>query len=147
MTQRRDFFKELFSHLYVMKEEMAGRRHFQLTDLWKLDETKFQQLKLRVREGVAIQYDEKEIKGIKNEKETFLICARSTDQEKMFQLMQHRLTMGEIAERLALEDEPETETRFQDVREFMLSLVKASICIPANDVYYEPENKQTEEKL
>lgn len=144
MTQRRDFFKELFSHLYVMKEEMAGRRHFQLTDLWKLDEAKFKQLKLRVREGVAIQYDEQEIRSVKNEKETFLICVRGTDQEKMFHLMQQRLTMGEIAERFAVESEPETETRFQDVREFMLSLVKESICVPANDVYYEPGKENVE---
>ena len=147
MTQRRDFFKELFSHLYVMKEEMAGRRHFQLTDLWKLDETKFKQLKLRVREDIAIQYGEQEIRGVKKDNETCLICAKGTDQEKMFQLMQQRLTMGEIAERLAPEGEPETETRFQDVRQFMLSLIKSSICIPANDVYYEPGNDKAEEKV
>ncbi|MCU0645510.1 MAG: hypothetical protein MUC94_14795 [bacterium] len=140
MTQRRDFFKELFSHLYVMKEEIAGRRHFQLTDLWKLDETKFKQLKLRLREGVAIQYGEQEIKGIKKDNESFLICSRNTTHEKMFHWMQQRLTMGEIAERLAAESEPQTDPQFQGVREFMLSLVKASICIPANDVYYEPEN-------
>ncbi|MCI0494118.1 hypothetical protein L0Z72_03855 [candidate division KSB1 bacterium] len=140
MTQRRDFFKELFSHLYVMKEEMAGRRHFQLTDLWKLDETKFRRLKLRVREGVAIQSDEQEIRSVKKDNEIFFICAKGTDQEKMFHLMQQRLTMGEIAESLTPEGESETETRFPEVREFMLSLVKASICVPANDVYYEPEN-------
>lgn len=147
MTQRRDFFKELLSHLYVMKEEMSGRRHFQLTDLWKLDETKFKQLKLRVRQGVAINYDENEIRTKKKDNETFLICARGTDQETMFHLMQERLTMGEIAERLLQESAPETESRFQEVRQFMLSLVKASICVPANDVYYEPDINQTEGKV
>jgi hypothetical protein len=147
MTQRRDFFKELFSHLYVMKEEIAGHRHFQLTDLWKLDKTKFKQLKFRVREGVAIQYDDQEIRSVKNDNETFLICAKGTDHEKMFQLMQQRLTVGEIAEHLALEAELEAETRFHDVREFILSLVKVSICIPANDVYYEPENSKMEVKV
>ncbi len=146
MTQRRDFFKELLSNLYVMKEEIAGRRHFQLTDLWKLDDTKFKQLKLRVRQDIAIQYGEQEIRGVKKDNETFLICAKGTGQEKMFHLMQQRLTMGEIVERLATESEPEIETGFQYVREFMLSLVKQAICVPANDVYYGPENNQTEGK-
>jgi len=145
MTKRRDFFKEFFSHLYVLTEEVKGHRHFKLPDLWKLDDAKFRQLKFRVREGVALNYTDQEIRCVKNEDETLLICARATALEKMFHLMQQRLTVGEIAEQLVQEVACEKDAIFQDVREFMLSLVKQAVCVPANDVYYEPENEQTVE--
>ncbi len=137
MTQRRDFFKRLFSELYVLKEEAQGRRHFKLSDLWKLEETKFRQLKLRVLEGVEVQYKGKEICAKNLKKETVVLCATGTAEEDMFRLMQQRMAAGEIAGELASgADGPD---RFQQVRMFLLSLVKKGVCVPANPVYYGSE--------
>ncbi len=147
MPHRRDFFKHLLGHLYVLKEEAIGHRHFKLADLWTFDNATFRHLKFRVREGVAISTDENAIYGIKNDDERIFLCAVGTEQEKMFRFMQQRLTIEEIAQRLSPVNDQDTESRFHDVREFMLLLVEQSICIPANAGHLKPENNEKEESV
>lgn len=138
MTKRRDFFKEFFSHLQVIKEEAKGNRHFKLTDLWNLDHVKFREMKFRIREGVAIHFGDTDIRGSKDEKETVFLCAKGSEQERMFQLMQQRLTVGDIVKALAADGTSDDAAQFEKVREFLLSLIKQTICVPAIHIHYEP---------
>jgi hypothetical protein len=147
MPRRRDLFKHLLGHLYVLKEEAIGHRHFKLADLWTFDDATFSHLKFRVRADVAIYTDENAIYGIKNDDEKIFLCAVGTDQETMFRFMQQRLTIGEMAQRLSSAQDQSPESRFREVREFMLSLVERSICVPANAGHLKPENNQKEEDV
>ncbi|MBN2102581.1 hypothetical protein JW835_00905 [bacterium] len=141
MTQRREFFKRFFAELSYLKDEARGRRHFKLSDLWKLDENKFRQLKFRVREGVAVQYSEQDIRAKKKDDDPVFLCDTGTGQESIFRLMQQRLSVGEITERIAVDRDQKQENAFHEVRSFLLFLIKESVCIPANDICYEPDSQ------
>lgn len=141
MSERRDFFKHFIKEFVVLTQEASGHRHFKLSDLWKLDESKFRQLVFRVRPGVVLQRSERDIRA-KTTKEPVVLCTTGTDQETLFRLMQQRLSVGDMVERLKQDNHETIEETFQTVRSFLLFLVQEHICIPANDVYYEPDKKQ-----
>lgn len=137
MTQRREFFKELLSHIYVMKEEMAGHRHFKLTDLWKLDESKFRQLKLRIRDDVSIKEAGGKIVALKSDGEEVFLFKKESQHEYIFNLLKQKIIINSIVEKFTLEHDATSDEAFQFVRDVALSLVKQSICIPANDIHFE----------
>jgi len=138
MTQRRYFFKELLSRIYMMKEDFDGHRHFKLADLWKLDENKFRQLKLRIREDVSIDENASDIFFVNRDNESLGHFSKGSPEYFILSLIKQGLGIHIIVMNFSSEYTLPIDESFQRVREIVLQFVQQGICIPANDVHYEP---------
>ncbi|MFZ5516588.1 MAG: hypothetical protein ACOY90_08100 [Candidatus Zhuqueibacterota bacterium] len=122
----------------MIKEECDGHRHFKLTDLWKLDENKFRQLKFRVRDNVAIKENAGDIFIVNKNDEPLGQYCKGSPEVFFLSHIKQGLGIHLISMNFSSEYKLPIDEGFQRVREIALQFVQQGICIPANDVHYEP---------
>ena len=137
---RRSFFRQMFSSIFVLMEELKGRRHFKLSDLPDLKKTQFLQLKIRIKDGIFIfkecgvvwadhgdgcerqlLYKENIIKGI------------------VLDFVGENQTIEQILKRLSEKVGWEEERSYRYIRGFVLNLVNKGVCIPDSPIPIEDQ--------
>ncbi|RPH88825.1 MAG: hypothetical protein EHM72_21185 [Calditrichaeota bacterium] len=144
MSDRRSFFRQFLGHMNIAIEESRGRQHFKLSDVWEMDEPTFRQLKLRLREDVTLRIEGKNSTAIKSNEQPVALYITGTEEEALFAGVKKHLSVEEMIQELQRSFGHETDAGYRLTRDYLLSLVKQEILVPANDVYL-PKTAKKEE--
>ena len=130
---RRRFFRLFVRETLVCLEEVAGIRHFKITDLWELSRSELSQMIPQICPGIEILPDGNKVSGRKPGNKEVLPLFDAADAELfVFNRFNGVNTIGQIAEELSADMGFEPEESYARVRTLFLHLARLRVCLPSN---------------